>query len=375
MTWKNGRKENVVLYLVNGIGDVLMAYDAVNDLVSKCTSPRDIVVTVRGSQQAKIIKSWHNEIDVLIDNGGLFSRLKTFLIFARMKAFIIAPMVSPSIFNCIYFWFIRKVTYLPAGFENVCRTSKYIRVLNIRFGAGQIHQVDYLRKFCNMAMSTTNNRKNSFDNGLGSYLPYRENDNAIKNIVVSVCCSPLEVHKIPSIEYFSDLISLISQKIRCNIIIFGAESDRDRLERLEKLARSKNSDFILNKIIVNDVLSTINLLKLADVGVAGTVGQGHMMAVAGLPLVVLYGVTNIHESGPYAKRVVGIRHQRECGPCYQPAFQYGCGKHQCMDEISQDEIVLSVKRLLRDNESCYDWYSALEFKNTRTREQIVRFVN
>ena len=144
----------------------------------------------------------------------------------------------------------------------------------------------------------------------------------------------LERHKIPSPLLFASLLNALARRVPIRVMLIGASSDgplnkalRDALDPAVEVDERIDLPF--------DVL--LQELAKCDIGISGTTGQGHMMAAAQLPMLVLSGVTDPYESGPYTERVAHLRHNLPCGPCYQETFRFGCGRVACMDQLNVEQ--------------------------------------
>jgi ADP-heptose:LPS heptosyltransferase len=110
------------------------------------------------------------------------------------------------------------------------------------------------------------------------------------------------------------------------------------------------------KLLIDQPINIlIEEIQKCNIGIAGTTGQGHIMAAADLPMLVLAGVTNPYQSGPYASRVALLLHRYICGPCYQENFRFGCKKVNCMDTLDISEGVRLANLLADDLEFGKYW--------------------
>jgi ADP-heptose:LPS heptosyltransferase len=136
-------------------------------------------------------------------------------------------------------------------------------------------------------------------------------------------------------------------------MLIGASSD-DPLNKALRAALDTTIEVDERIDLPIDVL--LRDLAGCDIGISGTTGQGHMMAAAQLPMLVVSGVTDPYESGPYTERVVHLRHDLPCGPCYQELFRFGCGRVACMDQLNVEQGAELALRLLNTRDFGKGWH-------------------
>lgn len=343
-----------LFFLPNGLGDVLMAIPALKRLIAR-HGDANISVVVAGQSQSKILYDiFGDKLKIYCRyDGHRFSQLRLLWKMFVERGVIYAPMTSKKIINFIFFALTFRVVIVPwqVGFKSLglFHFAKYS--LNSFPG----HQVNYLSSFVESysdwvtvpeVMSeelTIFNKKMQTPSGL----PVK--------IAVGLSCGLQERHKIPKPKFFAKTINEFSKNRIVELFIFGVDSDRYLIEEFRSALSAK---VIVVEAINLPVIEIVKQLSLCDVGLVGTTGQGHMMAAAGLPLVVFSGVTNAYESGPYVKRALIVSHSYPCGPCYQESYLTGCGKVPCMDQL---DYILAAKYLadiVYDSEVGINWRDA-----------------
>ncbi len=171
-------------------------------------------------------------------------------------------------------------------------------------------------------------------------------------IVINMVSGFNEMHKIPTSNYFIELINKIHIETDYTVKSYCFDNEREYLENIHNAINCKDKLHIIN----NPNLSTIKgLISGASGGICGTTGQGHIMALSDIPIIVLSGVTEALESGPYSKNINILKHNLECSPCYQESFRFGCGKVHCMNGINQDLIITDLRLIKTNNFPSFDW--------------------
>ena len=345
--------KNIVIFLPYGIGDIIMSIPALKRLYQVYDS-NQVFIIISNNTQKEILNFLINKpINTIIYSNTKFINL--FKLFYRLfkinPEFIYAPLINNTFSRILFFLSTTKQTFIPYNvipfqFLNL-RPSKF----SLETFEG--HQVNYYIIFFNQG-----HNKISTHIADHSEIKYEFPDNNLLHkeqnlkIVIGISCGIFERHKIPSPKFFADLVNKLSKLISCNFYVIGNSNDIILVN--EFLTYIDNNNFVY-KIINDNIIDTLNSMSNYDLGITGTTGQGHMMSIGNFPLLVVAGVTEPMESGPYANRVKILNHNLECGPCYQATFKYGCKKIQCMDMLSSDLAVNYALELLKNDNYGQNW--------------------
>ncbi len=159
----------------------------------------------------------------------------------------------------------------------------------------------------------------------------------------------------------------MSELIELKILLFGTSSDAPLINDFKS---NLKSDLEVVSLINLNFSELITQLSSCEIGIAGTTGQGHMLACADLPLLIISGVTNPAESGPYARRVAILKHSFLCGPCYQVKYAHGCGKIKCMETLDASEGARMAFKLIHDPHYGVDWIKKTNLRKTLSIDMI-----
>lgn len=321
----------IILFIPNGIGDILMALPLIRRLLSQIP-PKSLAIVVSNAIQKKLLEK-SIESNVVIYSRFNRNKFSQFFLLLKLIAFnaniCFAPLISKKLVNKIFLFLTFTKTIVPKGMG-----AKYWPNLiesGIRIDSFGGHQVNYYLSFVGSYFNHLDiNPVNFPEMKLLSYsVPQRsKSDKPI--IAFGISCGVLERHKIPDPRIFAKIANQVASDIPAKILIFGTAED---LPLLVKFEASLNPSIELTKLVDMPLDQLITALSCCDVGVCGTTGQGHMMAAASLPVLILSGVTSELESGPYTEIVGVVKHDLPCGPCYGENYRFGCGKIACMDLI------------------------------------------
>ena len=314
----------------------------------------NVVAVVAGPVQQKMLRSiFGDRLTCWCRfDGKPLGQLRLLLKIAwRRFDMCFAPLISNKLINKIFF----VVSFTRVVFPSSSVNKSIFGILRGSMCLSDYsgHQVNYLIDFvgsqgANIDVSTAS------PDELWLSLPGEPKWSRNGEIVLAIglSCGQAERHKIPRPNFFSQLVNALAQKITVRVFVFGTNTD---LPLISDFLSHIRDDIEVIKEIDKPVAEVISMLSRCDVGVVGTTGQGHMMAAAGLPLLITAGVTEPYESGPYVSRAYVLKHRFPCAPCYQEEYRFGCGRIQCMETLSPVQGAFEINQLARDKSYCLGW--------------------
>lgn len=144
---------------------------------------------------------------------------------------------------------------------------------------------------------------------------------------------------------FAELIDRLHEQYDCEVALFEGPHDREV------------NAFILNSvrhkpIIVRDttVRETAAILKRCSLLVTNDSGVMHVGAATGVPLVAVFGPTNVNWVGPVSDKCAIVRKELPCQPCFiYSAKHLACHtdrNFECLSSIEVDDVFAAVEKLL-----------------------------
>ncbi len=331
----------------------------------------DVIVVVNDSVHTQILRSFISpRIRTFERNDGKpFSQLRLWLrLFVTRPSIIVAPMISRKPLNILFFFTLFVRCRFPSTFFS--KKFLFFEPSELVLKRYRGHQVNYFVDFIAQEEARLNRSivsQSEFApkcNSLTAKSKIKKNQ---YSVALGISCSILERHKIPSPSFFSELINSIANKFCLKIYIIGSNAD---LPLIYKFSSGLSKEITLERVIDQPISKVVDIISHCDAGVAGTTGLGHMMAAAGLPLLILSGVTNPYESGPYVDRAAVLAHNYECGPCYQEEFRFGCGVISCMESLNPIVGAKLLHALLTDSDYGKNWFSNGKSIETNSIDKI-----
>ena len=127
-----------------------------------------------------------------------------------------------------------------------------------------------------------------------------------------------------------------------DVVLLGAESDRDVERRVSELVNHKP----ISLIGKTDIPTLAATLKRLSVYITNDTGPMHLAAALGTPVVSIFGPTDPHETAPLDSAVMVLRQKADCAPCWKRHCPID---HRCMTAIGVEDVAAA----------------ALEFMNSR----------
>lgn len=158
----------------------------------------------------------------------------------------------------------------------------------------------------------------------------------------------LEQHKRWNPENFAGLTGLIAEAWpAARIELYGAPPERPLLEAVRALVPDDRRK-MLHIVTPASPSDAASHLVGAACLVSACSGAAHLGALAGVPIVGLFGPTNPGFTGPFSRRLYVVRRGLACSPCYRADFQSGCGTPVCMSRIGYPEAFAAVQDAIAD---------------------------
>jgi lipopolysaccharide heptosyltransferase I len=135
------------------------------------------------------------------------------------------------------------------------------------------------------------------------------------------------------IERYGELIRRITGDNLGKAIILWGPGEKGEAKHLREIA---GEEVFLS--CPTDVPQLLALLSRADMYIGGDTGMMHLAALAGTPVLAIFGPTDHKINGPYGPLHRIIRKDLPCSPCKNK----DCQERRCLREITVDEVFEAV---------------------------------
>jgi ADP-heptose:LPS heptosyltransferase len=128
---------------------------------------------------------------------------------------------------------------------------------------------------------------------------------------------------------YAELIARLGAETGASALILWGPGEEEEAKRLKGM--SGDSAILACPTTVSQLLS---LVKRTDLYVGGDTGVMHLAALAGVPVVAIFGPTDHLVNGPYGKGHAIVRREQPCAPCRKK----DCKSRECIRSITVDEV-------------------------------------
>jgi len=123
-------------------------------------------------------------------------------------------------------------------------------------------------------------------------------------------------------------------------VVTGTEKDLPQVNKLLNLAKDIKPINACGKTTVNQLAC---LIKKCACFISADSSPLHIAAAMNTPIVALFGPTDYRRHLPAVKNCVVLKKDLPCSPCYKSK----CKDKKCMKQITPDEVLRAVEKLLK----------------------------
>jgi heptosyltransferase-2 len=160
-------------------------------------------------------------------------------------------------------------------------------------------------------------------------------------------------------ERFAELIALIINELKGKVVLFGSKSEielaQEIIERvnLNLVSRTPTKDTshithhasrILNMAGKTNLRELASLIAECDVFITNDSGPMHMASALQVPVVAIFGSTDIKTTAPFGQGHKIIKKDINCSPCLERECPEG--HLRCMTEVSTEDVFRGLQEVL-----------------------------
>jgi heptosyltransferase-2 len=151
-------------------------------------------------------------------------------------------------------------------------------------------------------------------------------------------------------ERFKNIARWLIEEMSAHVVITGGYKEK---AVVESIAESLPDEMVKTVTGVS-IMKFGAMIEKMNVFITNDTGPMHIAAAVGVPIVALFGQTNLYRYHPYMDDSMYITIKKECSICPCSSFEHPmqeCRKHdcddkQCMDSITLDEVKEAAGKLL-----------------------------
>jgi len=340
MPTHNGRRK-ILVRETNWLGDVILSLPFLDALREK--NP-DAHISILARPHVAALLQHHPAVDkiILVDDRGLHAGLGMFNLAGDLRGLNadVAYLLPNSFSSAWLMWLARVPERI--GFATDGRSALLSRAIKKTARLRAVHEVRlYLRlldiepdesaPLPHPRLKLQDSEKEKAKEQLGALGIDRG-----RPIVGMVPGAVYGTAKRWPPERFAALAERLSEEREAHVLLFGAASEKDVAERIERRAPKAALSNLAGKTRLRDLAA---LMAACRVLVTNDTGGMHVAAAVGTPVVAIFGSTNPMTTSPVGDEHVLIRHPVDCSPCL---LRHCPIDHRCMTAIEIDEVFEAV---------------------------------
>jgi lipopolysaccharide heptosyltransferase II len=160
-----------------------------------------------------------------------------------------------------------------------------------------------------------------------------------KIIGLNLSASPRWETKVWPLEHIAKLCELLKAK-DIRVVATGTERDLPKAHKLMSMVKDAKLINACGRTSVNQLAC---LIKKCSVFISADSSPLHIAAAVDTPFIALFGPTDYRRHLPLANNCIVLNKNVSCSPCYKPK----CKRRKCMEEITPEEVVEAIEKLLK----------------------------
>lgn len=329
---------NILVIKLRYIGDVLLMTPVLQSLRAAWPHARLTVAVNRGTQD---ILAHHPHVDevLVVDRGG-WRHTVGLLRDLHQRRFDCVIDLSDADRSAVMTMATGASTRIGFNWEHRWRGLAYTTVVEAAYGA--LHMVDYdLRALEPIGVAPVTRQPCLQTDAQGEMEAARVlNETAFTGrLWIMIHPGARYWFKSWAEDRFAALIDQLAARGLPSALVGGA-GDQEKAERIVTRCGHPPANLTGR----TSLMGLAALMKHCTVFVGNDAGPMHMAAAVGAPVVGLFGPSDPRVWGPRGAQVEVIYKGMDCRRCFHPTCERG--PDSCMNQISVDEVIQAVDRLL-----------------------------
>lgn len=140
-------------------------------------------------------------------------------------------------------------------------------------------------------------------------------------------------------ERFANLSDKLISNYGAKIVIIGGKNDECFVDSVLNAMKREGI-----KIITGSIKELIATISFFQIYIGNDSGPIHIASAIGIPCVGIFGPSSLARNGPFKSEMYSVQSPSFCSPCFTKRT---CNKFICMDDISVDNILSNVERIIK----------------------------
>jgi len=342
----NEEPRKVLIFLHHGLGDLICALPSLRALDEVLNSRDKVLVVVKSRNEGGVLDAveWHGRITWLALGGNhyrsrVWLNLKTICSLIRFgpRYVIYAHAASTRLSSWLALLFPFATHALPGTSERRARRRNYVTQTH-----GE-HKVSYYCRFLEASGLVEKGLAPTFPRLRYGPVEQKTSGSHLRIAIAPGVGTPSEQHKAWPPEHYAELVNLLkAQEASLEIVLTGAPAERALLEQIRDMTEHGACSRV--QIVTPPTPAEAStFMKTVGCVVSSCSGAGHLAALAGTPVVGIFGPTSYAWTGPFTPALVPVVSRVPCAPCYRRGHESGCDEPTCMRIITPTSVSAAVR--------------------------------
>ncbi len=151
------------------------------------------------------------------------------------------------------------------------------------------------------------------------------------------------------IEYFAALTQRMATQLDVHVLVVCGPAEREEARQIANLARHDHVQSLADETL--SVGLTKACVRRSELMITTDSGPRHFAAAFDVPVITLFGPTNIQWSETHYDKATHLQLEVPCGPCQKRVCPLG--HHRCMRDLSVQQVYDSAVAMLERRRSSY----------------------
>ncbi|MHC4558254.1 MAG: lipopolysaccharide heptosyltransferase II [Planctomycetota bacterium] len=143
-------------------------------------------------------------------------------------------------------------------------------------------------------------------------------------------------------EHFAKLAELCETELNAKLLLLSGPGEEDIVHAIMAKSSANIIDTGPDKI---DLELLKPIVRRCDLLITNDTGPRHYAVAFDVPAVVIMGPTDPRYTAANLNRTIVVRKELDCSPCHKKVCPL---EHQCMTQITPDEVFAAAKKLLKE---------------------------
>ena|GEM_PF-5132235 len=345
--FKNESVDSVIIFVGGGIGNLVLVQPLVRSCL-KAWSGSNISLVVVSDVLKELSGLLFPEADVFVlpvEKKRFFAGLRYLRSMIQQRGFSVCFSTFLERKKAVSWWGNSLGAKMIVGFENKRFAPWQVLTLNFNESAHEIGRDLKMLEVIGIRPEIKTTKLDIPEDLKRWTVDFLERLKSKRFIGIHSGTNKLSIGRRWPAEKFVELIKTILDKYEEYSILFFIGPDDEDIG--EEIRRKISSDrFIAVKGL--GISQVAGLISKCECFISNDSGLMHIAGALKIPLVAIWGPTNLRKSCPTSDSQIIIKKDLSCMPCYKIGEPIECVHRRCLTEINVSEVIRGFESLIKE---------------------------